>query len=430
MKIKTIAFIISIIVYTANAGAASNEITIIYSGSSNGVLESCQCPGNLYGGLVNRLAAIDSLRKIYPEAIVIDLGDFLPALPDSLKSRYIVKAMDEFAFDAIGVGDQEFVQGKDFIIDSDLPLISLCLTEPVNGKHLFITGRTMERQGNLVWLTSLIKPELFRFYPDSIANSIKVSDPETTLKEYRLLSSFIPDLTIVLSHMGYDNDINFLKQNPDIDVLFSGHSQVLLNTPEKHGETILAAPGKNGEDLGVLHLKISGKGKISGFTHEMIPLKAEIVGESIIIRQLINEYNEDLREELRRKAIAGGRKFKGTSFCAECHQEEYEDWKKSVHAGAYETIHELGKYEESNCIDCHTTGFGYPGGFDNIETTPDMAGVGCEECHRIPKSENFEGGEHHALPVIDKWCTRCHKEPHIISFDFKDKRSRIDHSGK
>jgi len=36
---------------------------------------------------------------------------------------------------------------------------------------------------------------------------------------------------------------------------------------------------------------------------------------------------------------------------------------------------------DSQCLGCHVTGHGRPGGFQSIETTPRLKGVGCEMCH-------------------------------------------------
>ena len=107
--------IIAIISFLCAPIAQSSDLTIIYSGSTNGVLESCSCPGNPYGGLVNRVAAIDSLKHVYPDALVFDTGDFLPVTVDSLKANYVVKALHECNIDAIAPGDQDFNLGSAFI---------------------------------------------------------------------------------------------------------------------------------------------------------------------------------------------------------------------------------------------------------------------------------------------------------------------------
>jgi len=36
---------------------------------------------------------------------------------------------------------------------------------------------------------------------------------------------------------------------------------------------------------------------------------------------------------------------------------------------------------DAECVRCHSTGYGKPGGFVDIKSTPDLAGIGCETCH-------------------------------------------------
>jgi 2',3'-cyclic-nucleotide 2'-phosphodiesterase (5'-nucleotidase family) len=164
-----------------------SELTLIYFGSANGILESCRCPGNPFGGLVNRAAVVDSLREIYPEAIVVDCGDFLPAEPDSLKSVYVVKAMSMIKTDAIAPGEQDFNLGRDYLVNSGLPLMSPSLYNPDTRSYMF-QNYIIKSTGTIkTAVIALISPSLFSFFPDSLRQQIGIEAPEASWKRFGTL---------------------------------------------------------------------------------------------------------------------------------------------------------------------------------------------------------------------------------------------------
>ena len=89
-------------------------------------------------------------------------------------------------------------------------------------------------------------------------------------------------------------------------------------------------------------------------------------------------------------------KFVGNKGCKACHKDQVADWKKSSHARAFSLL-EAGKKKsakkkagldpdkdytkDKDCIGCHSVGYKKKGGFVDMATTPDKAGVGCESCH-------------------------------------------------
>jgi len=422
-------FIILLLTVIVPVLTNGTQITILYSGSTNGVLESCQCPGNPFGGLVNRAAVIDSIKRTDGNVIVVDVGDFLPVEGDSLKSAFLLKALEHCSLDAASPGDQDFVRGKDYVKDSGLPFVSPSIYDIQSRSYMFQTYKIFQFDSVRIAITSLFNPDLLKFYPDSIRAEIGVEPPDATWKRFGAFMREKADVVVVLSHMGYDKDREFLHNSEGIDIMVSGHSQVMLEEPDSIRQSLLLAPGKNGEHLGLLELTVDSLGKIMKYEHGMIPLTAEDVGESPEIRELLKEYDTLLREQLRQQAIAAGRKFFGNDFCGNCHSAELEHWKTTPHARALETLENIDKAENSACLDCHTTGFGYPGGFVSVEETPEMGGIGCEECHRIPPNADYSEDEpHRVLPLIEKWCTRCHKKPHIVEFDFETMKKEVQHN--
>ncbi len=95
-------------------------------------------------------------------------------------------------------------------------------------------------------------------------------------------------------------------------------------------------------------------------------------------------------------ANGDGAKYIGAKKCKACHMKQYKAWKKTTMATSFENLKPGVKAEEKtkvgldpnkdyttdkDCLRCHTTGYGKPGGFINIEKTPKLINVQCEACH-------------------------------------------------
>ena len=88
--------------------------------------------------------------------------------------------------------------------------------------------------------------------------------------------------------------------------------------------------------------------------------------------------------------------YVGSKKCKMCHLKEWKSWSETTMATAFEVLKPGERADEKQaagldpqadyttdetCLACHTTGFGSPGGFVDLATTPDLVGVGCEMCH-------------------------------------------------
>jgi ribosomal protein L40E len=117
--------------------------------------------------------------------------------------------------------------------------------------------------------------------------------------------------------------------------------------------------------------------------------------------------------------------FVGEKKCRACHFKEYRSWKKTKHAGAWDSLEEKDRTREA-CVRCHVTGHGEQGGFVSEERTPRLKGVQCESCHG-PGSAHVDAAkddqpEEKVRPLINKvpqnTCVKCHNT-HKTLEDFK-----------
>ncbi len=89
-------------------------------------------------------------------------------------------------------------------------------------------------------------------------------------------------------------------------------------------------------------------------------------------------------------------RYVGVENCKICHMPHYDSWLGTKMSKSFELLKsgvraeakvEAGLKPEKDythdkeCLQCHVTGFGEPGGFVSIEETPEMANVECEMCH-------------------------------------------------
>ena len=128
--------------------------------------------------------------------------------------------------------------------------------------------------------------------------------------------------------------------------------------------------------------------------------------------------------------------YLGVKKCKACHIKQYKSWKKTAMADSFEKLKagvaadakkkagldpNKDYTHDSNCLKCHTTGYGKDGGFKSIEDTPKLAGVQCEGCHGpgseyrklMKKNKKFKRAEAKAagltIPSEDeKGCMSCH----------------------
>jgi len=119
-------------------------------------------------------------------------------------------------------------------------------------------------------------------------------------------------------------------------------------------------------------------------------------------------------------AVPEGTEYVGSAKCRVCHLKEHRTWSKTKHAKTFAVLLE-GERQDPDCVKCHVTGFGEPGGFVDEQTTPKLKDVGCEACHGpgsahvaiAAKHVQDSGGWDTKIDKVPRSrCVKCHN-PHI-----------------
>ncbi len=274
-----------------SAGTKEKQIDIYYSASLNGNLDGCECKGNPRSGLVKRAAFLRTIDK--KSSLLLETGDIFDVHEDELLSDYILQSYLELGYDIISIGDQEFSNGKGYLLEKikEFPLHGNNLSiRTADGRFEKVSEevKIISREGFDIAVFTMIDPETFRFYPEDMIKAIKVEDPESSIRALLRVSEMVnTDIKVLLYHGSLVKARELARENPSINVIIAGHEQQVMEG-EMIGDTILVSPGSDGNMLG--HLKVSFSGGELLFENSFISFDYMNDPDDDIIRSRIEEY--------------------------------------------------------------------------------------------------------------------------------------------
>lgn len=118
----------------------------------------------------------------------------------------------------------------------------------------------------------------------------------------------------------------------------------------------------------------------------------------------------------------GQASYVGGEACVDCHEDAHDVWESTPHMLGYKTLVAKGKQFDPDCVSCHVTGYGQPGG-SIMGRLDGLLGVQCEACHG-PGSIHVAdpGGEGPGqvwLEVPASICLSCHDPENSPRFDYE-----------
>ncbi|MDY6952586.1 MAG: cytochrome c family protein [Thermodesulfobacteriota bacterium] len=105
--------------------------------------------------------------------------------------------------------------------------------------------------------------------------------------------------------------------------------------------------------------------------------------------------------------------YVGWEECKACHASVVEAYRGFKRSRNFRILEMRAREHDRQCLPCHTTGYGEPGGFTSIEKTPHLTNVQCEVCHgpaslHIKATTRAEKKE--TLEIPRNICTQCHTQ--------------------
>ncbi|MCP4266254.1 MAG: hypothetical protein GY777_11885 [Candidatus Brocadiaceae bacterium] len=424
--------------------STSSSIHIAFTGEENGYLEPCGCSEAQLGGFSKRHTLIDHLREEDENLILLSLGDIPGKIgrQDEIKMETALSALDHIGYVAHNLGEKDLDMGADLLgylsQVSNVNFVSsniVDLTPQALNLKPYIIKEIKSRELLLkVGILGILSPELI----ENTYQDLEVSDPVESLKP--LIDDLVgkTDFLILLSHAEIEESVGIAEACPEFDLIISGHR---VDRPdlyiEKVKNTYVIPVGEKGKYLGKITLQLEHKqlGSDQHFNSNSFDIETIEVDESYKdspeIESLLKTYQQRLKdEELVRNVFKteppSNLTFMGNKDCSACHNKIFKHWEETSHASAYETLVKSGHEYDPECLECHTIGLNYITGFETIDETPGLKGVGCESCHGPGSDHKETQSKDYGKTNIDQ-CIVCHESEHSPHFQYEDYWKKIVH---
>jgi len=431
MRLAALALAGALLLFSAGAegGPDENRIAIVYTGAAFGKLKPCACsPETDLGGVLRRDTALAKLKAEHPDALVLDAGSSFkePTVQGKLGAKAYIDTLRALGYDAAAIGPGDLIFGREFLEETGGSLVFVSnLRWKGTPSRLTVPLRRIPAGEIPVEVIAIVDPS--DVYTGS-QSEIEAEDPAAFFD--RTCRKGEP--TVVLCSTS-DQTARRLLAHPEVEVVINALARKNIQDEPRYefqNGKVLAEGSLYGSRIGVLQLKWEGS-KIVAASNRFVPLDKQVAdGERA--RPFHESYEAQVKE-LFLKSLAGKPAFDkekspylGSEGCASCHEKTYDTWKASRHAGAWESLREVNKTFDPECIACHVIGMGKEGGFVSEQDSPHLVDVGCEACHGPGKAHAAAGGG--ALPKFTlKGCTACHNSERSPAFMPEQAWEKIRH---
>lgn len=442
------------------------ELVVAWTGEVRGEVEPCGCPTVPYGGFARRARLLERLDAEGPPVFVLDAGEMLVKgfgsadLGDrALRGRAVLDLARRTGLDAWAPSPVDLLPGGLGLL-ADSGAIS-ATWRPAAGTAPFPGARVIERGGVRLGVVGVSAPTA----------ELSAGDAVDAVRQ-AMAEAGDADAWVALSNAPAATALAVAEGVPGLGAVLSLRGGALEPPRTTAGAPVFETPDR-GRYVSVLRAALGARpgpwtlvdegpptqlrtlrevGRdLEGPAREAHAARLEqaraAVAEVAAGRRLVTSVDVPLGSDLdgrsavdaplaafadARRALARQRsradapaRYASASACVRCHTDRFAAWAYTPHARAEEALLTRGEATNPECVGCHLTAWGQPGGFAELDDQSRgvWKGVQCEACHGPLAGHPDAGPE--PEPVTEATCLRCHDEANSPQFDHAGYLARI-----
>ncbi|WP_300757274.1 bifunctional UDP-sugar hydrolase/5'-nucleotidase [uncultured Brachyspira sp.] len=275
--------------------ASSGNLIIIHMNDTHGKDEE----ENGKYGAARRASYIKQVRATNNNVLVLHAGDTtIGSIYSTIfKGDDEVRIMNKLGVGAVTIGNHFTDYGLDnfnkIMKDRNFPTLSVNIKNKnnnsyyakpymvtnINGIKIAVVGVTSKNSG---------------YNPNDLKNLI-LEDEITALNKFMedIPLNTTNDVTILLSHAGYNMDVEIAKAIPNkFDFIIGGHTHTVMEKAEIVNGTPIVQAGSYGHYLGNININLNN-GKVSNFNYKLVAMD-ETIKQDADMLALVNEMKKEV----------------------------------------------------------------------------------------------------------------------------------------
>ena len=228
------------------------------------------------GGFARIATLLRRARAEQEATFTFDNGDTLHGTYPAVETRGAapVETLNLLGLDA-WTGHWDFAYGPDRFREIDglleYPFLAANAFDDRTGSPAFAPTTVVERGGVRVGVVGLAATILDKGMPPRFSEGLRFTLGREELPGHVQALREEADVVVLLSHLGFPQDLQLARDVEGIDVVLSGHTHNRTYDPVRVGETWVMQSGCHGSFVGQLDLEVVD-GRVGLVEHRLIPV--------------------------------------------------------------------------------------------------------------------------------------------------------------
>ncbi|MDY0120147.1 MAG: bifunctional UDP-sugar hydrolase/5'-nucleotidase, partial [Clostridia bacterium] len=284
------------------------HLVMLHSNDMHGDFFAKETHDRMVGGMSRLSGYVHKVREEEQDPVLYVIsGDMLQGsiIDQEYRGISTILVMNMLEPDVVTLGNHEMDYGFSHLMFlercANFPIVNANLYIKPTESNLFKPYHIIEIDGIRILFIGIITEEIIAKSKSEplIGTFIGIEDAAEEV-EY-ICNSYKDvdiDLTVLLTHIGFDQDIELAKLLPPeigVDLIIGGHSHTMLEQPEKINDILIAQVGSGTEHIGRFDLIINmDTNSVHEFTWKAVPIDDTHCPNDPVMDELLSNYQEEV----------------------------------------------------------------------------------------------------------------------------------------